>query len=553
MGGGGNNNSGYPMMCRNWLAIPHQQLYDDIHTGPGVDGTRSTQDTYARIGALFARVDGDIRTGLTQLGVAYEGEGSQAAQSGISVLQQWTVDAQTGSTLASSAVGEQATGYAVARDTMPEPVQITAQDGFFDKVYDFFGGTTAREEQEAQAREAHIRAAQVMSDYDIQSGNAASSMPVFVAPPPVTVDVPAPQTQSASIQQPGAGVTQQGGPSDNTGTNDPGATPVSQTPQVNGPTGGTPGTGPGPNGGTSTPPYIPTVPSGSPSPTPTVPSGSFPTGPGTPGYPGIPGYPGPTGTVPGGTLPGGTGPGGTYPGGSYPGGTLPPGSLPPGSLPTVPGGGTGSRPTVPGSGTPRPGTPGYPGTGVPRPGTPGYPGYPGTGSGGARPGVPGTGPGAFPGAGVGRPGGPGSGDYEHTRRPGLNPGGFGPGGFDPDGPGARGGAGRFGAGGLGAGFGPGGGLAGEGFGPRGSGPGGTGVSGGPRAFGPGAFAEEGAGRPGVRGAGGIAGGAGYLQPAAPGTGDDEDKEHRRKYVVETDKYFADDRMVPPPVIGEQGR
>jgi hypothetical protein len=41
-----------------------------------------------------------------------------------------------------------------------------------------------------------------------------------------------------------------------------------------------------------------------------------------------------------------------------------------------------------------------------------------------------------------------------------------------------------------------------------------------------------------------------MQPAAPGSGAEDDKEHRRKYVVESDKYFADDRLVPPPVIGE---
>jgi hypothetical protein len=41
-----------------------------------------------------------------------------------------------------------------------------------------------------------------------------------------------------------------------------------------------------------------------------------------------------------------------------------------------------------------------------------------------------------------------------------------------------------------------------------------------------------------------------MQPAAPGSGGEGDTDHRRKYVVETDKYFADDRLVPPPVIGE---
>src|SRR5215213_9862228 len=101
---GGGNDSGYPNMCRNWMAIPHQRLYDDIHTGPGVDGTRATQDTYRRISDLFEDVDRRIMEGLKGIVVAYEGEGADAAQSGIAVLGQWTQDAQTGSRYAGDIV-----------------------------------------------------------------------------------------------------------------------------------------------------------------------------------------------------------------------------------------------------------------------------------------------------------------------------------------------------------------------------------------------------------------------------------------------------------------
>jgi len=487
---GGGNDSGYPNMCRTWMARSHQQLYDDIHTGPGVEGTMTMQDTYARIGSLFAAVDGQIQAGLARIGVAYEGEGSDAAQSGITVLQQWTLDAQTGSQLASGIVAAQADSYTGARDTMPEPVQVTAQDGFFDKVYDFFGGTTAREEQEEQAREAHIRAAQVMSTYDMQSASAVNAMPTFVPPPSVTVEVPPPQQQTSSIESTNGSVSQTGGTVGSGGTATGTIGPVQQASTVSAGSPSGPGevTIPPPSGGT-------------PAPTPGAGAVAPPVGPPT--------LPGPTSPSP---APAGTG--------GQPG--LPPllGGGSGGSYPRPPAGGGGSTvPRLPGTGTPLP--PGTaPGTGYPRPGTPGYPGGTGTGTGGYRPPGTGTGAGIPPGGGY-RPGAGGSGDYEHTRRPGLNTGGFGPSGFDPDGPGGRGAAGRagYGVGGLG-------GADPDGFGPRG----GTGASGGRGAFGP--------------------GGAGFMQPAAPGSGTEDDKEHRRKYVVETDEYFADDRLVPPPVIGE---
>lgn len=147
---------------------------------------------------------------------------------------------------------------------------------------------------------------------------------------------------------------------------------------------------------------------------------------------------------------------------------------------------------------------------VPPPGLrpPGFrPGPPGGGGGtppGRGPGVPGRGPGVpggGPGALGGRPGVPGM--------PGA-PGG---------GRGAVGGFGPLGAGGQ-AGFGPTGGAPGAGP----AGQGGRGA----------------AGTPGAMGAGA---GAGAGQGA-------EDQEHKAKYLIPTDDYFDDERLVAPPTIGE---
>ncbi|MDX8055265.1 hypothetical protein SK571_38325 [Lentzea sp. BCCO 10_0798] len=106
-----------------------------------------------------------------------------------------------------------------------------------------------------------------------------------------------------------------------------------------------------------------------------------------------------------------------------------------------------------------------------------------------------------------------------------------------------GGAGGRGAGGFGAGSAGGAGsAAGRGsFGP--SNPGGAaGVTHGPEGTARGGNAAS-AGRAGATGPVG-AGGAG----AGAGNGE-EDKEHKSNYLVPTDEYFDDDRMVAPPVIG----
>ncbi|GLZ30191.1 hypothetical protein Lesp02_23810 [Lentzea sp. NBRC 105346] len=118
-----------------------------------------------------------------------------------------------------------------------------------------------------------------------------------------------------------------------------------------------------------------------------------------------------------------------------------------------------------------------------------------------------------------------------------NPMRGGPGGR-PGMPGGPGGRGMGGPGGRGAGaFGPANpGAKAGGFGPANPGAG-TG------AHGPEGTAAGRGGTAGKQGApGGMGGGGGHGQGA-------EDKEHRSTYLLPSDEYFDDDRMVAPPVIG----
>ncbi|MCX2954954.1 hypothetical protein [Lentzea sp. NEAU-D7] len=123
-------------------------------------------------------------------------------------------------------------------------------------------------------------------------------------------------------------------------------------------------------------------------------------------------------------------------------------------------------------------------------------------------------------------------------------GGGGSGGAGRGAPGAGGAGGGRGAGGFGAGSAGGvGSAAGCGsFGP--SNPGGAaGVAHGSEGTARGGGSAASAGRAGATGPVG-AGSAG----AGTGNGE-EDKEHKSNYLVPTDEYFDDDRMVAPPVIG----
>ncbi|KJK47472.1 hypothetical protein UK23_20105 [Lentzea aerocolonigenes] len=145
-----------------------------------------------------------------------------------------------------------------------------------------------------------------------------------------------------------------------------------------------------------------------------------------------------------------------------------------------------------------------------------------------------------------------------TNRPPFTPPGMLPPGMRPPGGGQPG---RPGLGGPGTGRGPGGGGGGGGAGGRGMGPGGMGGAAGRGggSFGPsnpgggaGVMGAGGSGAAGsATGAAGKAGaaGAGGMGGAGGGKGGEEDKEHKSNYLIPTDEFFDDDRMVAPPVIG----
>lgn len=503
--------------------------------------------------------------------------------------------------VATDSTMQQTEAYVQARNSMPPPVQVTAQDSFLDKIGGFFGATTPKEAQELQAKAAHIQAADVMDAYQVNTADAVNSMPKFVPPAPVTVDVPIAVTKSFAPSTAGGvqGPAGSGGVAMSPGV---GTKQVSKIPGASNANGPVPTQGPLVEEPTAAPSVI---------------GGNT----GVPGGGGGPGGGGPVVTEPGlvptgsaggpaGSGPGGTAPVETIPGAGEPGG-LPGGGGNPGVIDNQPGIGVAPVEDIPLAG------------GAPGGGGPGAPGFepvgktPGLGTGG---GIPEGGVDPFSPGGIRPPTGTGSllsksgviGDPE-AFLPGSGPGG--PGGatntaealtkglpLEGEGQGTGGAGARFGAGsplenssefgrnnslagerGF-AGERPGTGAGGGGFGPGGGG--GAGDSGDLERGGNrylrdggrlGAFGD-GAGRPGLRnpnsladshgtglgsgalaaeehaaargGVGGVAenaGGQGFMHPA--GGRRDDDEEHQGKYAHESDDLFADDRLVPPAVIG----
>lgn len=194
-------------MCHDWMAIPHQKLYEDIHGGTGTAAVEAAQDFYQQLQRGYQEVMTKLQDGLSRLAEAHQGQAADASQGAVSGFGDWVDQAAGVAGDDQSGVTSFSTSFASAKNAMPEPVQVTAVDSTWDNIKDFFGGTTAREAQEQAAREAHIEAARVMATFSESGTGAANGMPYWASPRQVAFDVPVPPPGArGGIAEGGGGV-----------------------------------------------------------------------------------------------------------------------------------------------------------------------------------------------------------------------------------------------------------------------------------------------------------------------------------------------------------
>lgn len=373
-----------------WQGLSHQELYDQVWSGPGPQLSDPAQQIWREAGQDITEINNDLVNKLNGLVFTFDGEAASATVRSLRPLEDWQEQARQGANRTANGLQYQADGVAKVRNSMPppepsgwpeypswlgDPTGPFGIDPFF--LEDWY---TA----DARQSEASAQAVLVMETYEQSSDLNRDLIRPVETPPTVTTDfggsvARASGNPAAFIAVPGVTAGAVAGFA---------AAPVAALPI----------------GGEAIA-----------APPPSTPAAPGPTAPGAGGL--VPVPPGTVGGAPG------VGAGGTRPGF--------PGQIPPGA-----GGGLG----IP----PRP-TGGFPGliepAGSIRP--PGQvPGSIGAGSIG-----PGIGPGGIGGGGIG-PGGIGGGGIGPggVGSPGTG-GGLGPAGAPGGGPGPGGGAGT-GAGGL---------------------------------------------------------------------------------------------------------
>jgi hypothetical protein len=192
-----------------WQGYSHQELYDQLHSGPGSSAAGVTANRWSGLSGALADIQADISTGVARSGATWEGAAGDSARAALGPLGDWARQASDAADIMRMSTEDQADLLAKARADMPKPVPVTAESpgGLQTALAHLFGGQTDYEAQEAASNAAAQRAYQVMADYEANSDANTTTLGEFGEPPQVVVDptataVPAPSGPKHALRTP---------------------------------------------------------------------------------------------------------------------------------------------------------------------------------------------------------------------------------------------------------------------------------------------------------------------------------------------------------------
>jgi hypothetical protein len=173
-----------------WQGYSHQELYDQLNSGPGAEAATPVVDTWAGMSQAFDELQHDIGAGVTASGASWEGVAGDAARGALGPLGDWAQQASTAADMMRISTELQGSLLAKARADMPAPVPVTAEqpNAAMTLLQHLIGEQTDHEIQEASANAAEQKAFQVMAQYESATFDNTATLGDFGQPPELTVD-----------------------------------------------------------------------------------------------------------------------------------------------------------------------------------------------------------------------------------------------------------------------------------------------------------------------------------------------------------------------------
>ncbi|HEV3362513.1 MAG TPA: PPE domain-containing protein [Pseudonocardiaceae bacterium] len=173
-----------------WQGYSHQELYDQLNSGPGADAATPVVDTWAGLSQALDELQHDIGAGVTASGANWEGAAGDAARDALGPIGGWAQQASTAADMMRISTELQGSLLAKARADMPAPVPVTAEqpNAAVSLLQHLIGEQTDHEIQEAAANAAEQKAFQVMAQYESATFDNTATLGDFGQPPELSVD-----------------------------------------------------------------------------------------------------------------------------------------------------------------------------------------------------------------------------------------------------------------------------------------------------------------------------------------------------------------------------
>lgn len=173
-----------------WQGFSHQELYDQLNSGPGAEAATPAVDTWAGLSQALEELQQDIGAGVRASGASWEGVAADSARDALNPLGDWAQQASTAADMMRVSTELQAGLLAKARADMPAPVPVTTEqpNGVVSVLQHLLGEQTDHEIQEAAANAAEQKAFQVMAQYESGTTDNTASLGDFGEPPALVVD-----------------------------------------------------------------------------------------------------------------------------------------------------------------------------------------------------------------------------------------------------------------------------------------------------------------------------------------------------------------------------
>lgn len=178
------------MSDHRWQGYSHEELYRQLHNGPGPAASAASIRRWSDMSAALADIDADIKQALGNSRAGWTGKAADAADAALHPLARWARDAQAGAELMRLSAELQAEYIGKARADMPAPKEVTAEkpNPLVTGVVHLFGGQTDYEVQEAAKAAAEQRAFEVMEVYQTSTAANTATLGQFTKPPELQLD-----------------------------------------------------------------------------------------------------------------------------------------------------------------------------------------------------------------------------------------------------------------------------------------------------------------------------------------------------------------------------